>query len=342
LWCLSTKGVLWQVSPFNTHATSFELLGEGIGKSPFIIREILTRADGIDWMPYILAANSQLVKGVNLLTKEMKVFARVPGDEHILSSFLEGFVTLEADSQTAFFLKKCHDQVCLVSCDLLSGETREYDLGEPTVAGPFRIGDQIGVYSERTLYILKNGGIQSYPLLKDFRAWIASHNVKDLQPPAGRMPVVVSEGSVYIPGVVNNVPHLLYASIRESSVEYVGIQIQGEASYTQDAEGRLLVVRDGEMVTYEGINPILALRDGELQGTGTAYYENPLAVGFSKSAGGFESIRFHWGHAVVDYPTANLDGVREGMALGFLSTAGSVIFAYLTALNQMRMVVWHG
>lgn len=42
LWALSTKGNIISLTPFNSNPPVFAFLGDGFGKYPFIIREIIT------------------------------------------------------------------------------------------------------------------------------------------------------------------------------------------------------------------------------------------------------------------------------------------------------------
>jgi hypothetical protein len=339
LWGLSLRGVVWKLSPFNPQPIPYSAIGDGFGKSAFLIRELLANANGEDWIlyPYLLSISPQAVKGVNLLTKEARELAQVSSEEHILSSFEEGFVTLEADSQMIYFLKKRSVQVSLVACNLLDVGTKEFTLDEPEVVGPFKIGHRVCVYSKNIIYALEGDKIRPHALPKNFTAWVSPNDVKDIQR-IGQMPFLVYRDSVYIPGRVGGDPGLLSVAFQGSSVASAPISIRGEATYTQDPTGRLILAKSGEIVVYDGSAAVVRKEDRELSGRGVPYYDEPIAIGRAKSAGGFESLRFFLDGTLADYPLANLDGFVE--AMGFYCVAGAMVFAYLSHQNHIRMVVW--
>lgn len=340
LWALSTKGNIISVSLFSLNPIAFGYLGGGFGKCPFIVREIITDPKETTTVPFLLALSPKRVKGINLLTKDIKEFSSVSASEQLLCSMEHGFVTLEADEQFAYFLKKSGSQISLDVCSLIDGEVRSFPLDEPGVAGPFKIGNRICVYSKNTLHVLESNTLKHLSLPETFTAWTSPGEIRELQPPSCRMPFLVRGDSVYIPGTVGGTPHFLFVSIGASSPTFAPISVKGYGSYAQDGEGQPVIVRDGEIAIYEGVHQKVVKKDGQLVGRLSAYYDNSVTIGFARSAGGYESLRFYHGQSVVDYPLASLHGFRGGTSVGFFCVGGTLAFTYLSEQSYMRAAVW--
>jgi hypothetical protein len=289
-------------------------------------------------MPYLLAVSPDSVQGTNLLTSEPKEFLRPSSGERILSSFVEGFVAVEAQTTMAYFLKRLEDKLCLTVLSLVTGDTENITLEETQIAGPFKLGSRIGVYSGDSLYLLENGSLRSYSFPRNFKAWTSASNFGDLHPHFGRTLHLAKEESLYIPGLLNGVPGFLFVSIQSSSPAFAPITIQGEATYTQDPTGRLLLAKSGEIVVYEGSAPVAWRKDSEISGRRIPFYDDPIAIGWARSAGGFESLRFFLSGELQDFPLASLSGFKE--SIGFYCLGEALVFAYLSKQDHIRMVVW--
>lgn len=264
LWAISTKGNIISVSLFSLNPIVFGYLGEGFGKCPFIVREIITDPKETTTVPFLLALSPKRVKGINLLTKDIKEFSSVSASEQLLCSMEHGFVTLEADEQFAYFLKKSGSQISLDVCSLIDGEVRSFPLDEPSVAGPLKIGNRICLYSKNNLHVLENNTLKHLSLPEAFTAWISPDDIRDLQPPYCRMPFLVHRDSAYIPGTIGSTPHFLFVSIGGSSPTFAPISVKGEGSYAQGGEGQPVVVRDGEIAIYEGVHQKVVKKDSQL------------------------------------------------------------------------------
>lgn len=340
LWCLSTTGELFAVSPFGVRAVPWGLLGAGFGRAPFIIRELRLKSRREQAEPFALAANSKSIAAVNLLTREPQVLLTLEQGEQLLADFSERYVTLEADEQSLYFLKKKGGAEFLVTYDLMRGVTEEFAVPSPGAAGPLWVGGSIAVYTRDRVYVLEEGGLRQRLEFGSFAAWGSPAEVRDVQPPFGRVPYLRRRDSVYLPGVRGNESGLLFISSHGPVFSQAFISSQGEACYGQDAEGRLVTARAGEMVSYEETSPVLLKSDNQITPKGQPFHNRPLTVGFVRAAGGAESIRFYWGSNVSDYPLAPL---RAAVDVGFFAMGDTFTFIFLTERDgesSMGGLVW--
>jgi hypothetical protein len=347
-WCLSTTGEISRISPFNSQEMSFGGLGGDFGKSPPVIREIMTQDDQ---EPFLLALGSQSVKGISLLNKEIKVFYKTQSDEHILYSIENNYTTIQADNSTVYFFKEGPSGLKFVSCSLLSGAAKSFPTNSSTLAGPFMVKNQVGFYNTEKLFILTSGELRSYAFPNGFNSWTSSKEVKDLQPHHGRMPFLIRGNTIYIPGArkSDGVSGFMMVTFKSSTPSFDPIWITGDATYTQDFEDRPVISLTGEIILYDGISSSITRADEQLTADGPAYYDRYLTIGFVKGSGRVESLRFFPSSQKVVYPTAKgLDFYDYALAkipdfevsFGFTNTVGALVFSYLTKENNVRMLVW--
>jgi hypothetical protein len=331
-------GEVFAVSPFGARAVPWGLLEGGVGRSPFIIREL--ESEGGHTEPFLLAANPRSVVGVNMLTRQVRAFLTLPPGEQILSDFGERYVTLEADARTVYFIKRKAGAEFLVAYDFLRREGEEFVVPSPGAAGPLWISGSVALYTRDKLYVLENGELRQRLDLGSFTAWVSPAEVRDLQPPFGCMPCIVRRGSLYLLGARGHEPGLLFISSHGPVFSQAFISSQGEACYGQDAEGRPVLERAGEIVAYEDTSPILLSGDNQITPKGQPFHSWPLTVGFVRTAIGAESLRFYWDGKVSDYPLAPL---RESVDVGFFAFADAFAFVYLTErdeVSSMGVALW--
>ncbi len=332
------SGVVWKTSPYDDQSTSFALMGEGFGQSPFIVREVGGNGQESIAVPYLIAAGTQSVKGLNLLSGEVIDIVEFADAERIFASFAERFVTVEINGQDIYFLKESQGVTTLRVQPMFAGEGKDIPLEDPVVAGPIKIGERICLYAKNTLYVLENGHIRPHQISGGFNAWVAPTDADGLHPHFGRMPVLVRGESAYIPGSRGSSPGFLFVAFQNNSLNFAFLPCNGDVSYTQDLEGRLLLARSGEITVYEHTTPRVVRRDGQLSPRGIPYYSNPLTVGSTMTPGGAHSLRFYGDAGVRDYSLATVRGFVE--IVGFSSIAGAFVFMHLDDNSHLGITVW--
>jgi hypothetical protein len=138
-------------------------------------------------------------------------------------------------------------------------------------------------------------------------------------------------------------PGLLFVTLRGQAPVF--ISAHGEANYTQDVEGRAIITRNGSITIYDGGVISLEKVDPQLTTKGLAYYNNPLLIGFTRTAGGAESMRFYYDGSISDFSLARylLTEFQGFIDVGFFSMAGTLMFCYLTekdSISSMGITVW--
>lgn len=340
IWCLSVTGELWSISPVASLAHSCGALEEGFGKSAFTISEA-DSDDKTDKLPtYLLSANRHSIRGINLLNGIANDFFQAPAGELLLSSSADSYVGLESIGRMVYFLKKRETQTHLSSYHLFNHTGEDVLLPEPRVVGPFKIGNQIGVYSKSQLYLLKDGAMVSSLSFPNFQAWTAPDEFSRIQQRVGYMPFLLRQNAIYIPGQRGAEQGFLYVSFHEQGANVSFCRMTGDVAYTQDMQGRLLVAGNGKIEIYEGSNPVTVRADPELNAQLPPFYHELLTVGFIRTAGGVEALRFYSGADSRDYSLSQLSGL---IGIGFLYLAGNLIFSYLRERNDrysLGLLIW--
>jgi hypothetical protein len=339
LWCLSKSGEILRVSPFDSQALPWGVLGVGFGASPFTIAEIISQASKVA-EPYLIATSQQVIKGVNLLNEAVKEFYSAQSGEYILSNISESYAGVEADEQGIHFLKKRDGQTLL---SVSNGDShKEFRLPVTDVAGPLKIGSRVLVYSRDHLFALQGDAIVT---LLDFEAigfkpWVSPPQETHFSPPFGRNPSLVRADSIYVPGERLGEMGLLFISLRGPNLNFAFIPARGESNFTQDEYGRPIIARPGEITAYEETSSLSLSHDGQLTARGQPYHRARLTVGFAKTAGGVESLRFYDNGTITDF---SLISTRNLIDIGFFTVAGTLMFAYEGEPdigNIMRVIVW--
>ena len=334
LWCLSLNGVVWKVSPVGPPPTHFATLGEDFGQAPFIIRYVTTGKES-GQIPFLFAANTRAVKSVNLLTREVKEIASVADGETILSSLAQTYSTIETYGNSLYFLKAAKGKVLIESRGLLDNSVKSYVIKDLGVVGPFRIGNRLASYSRKALQLIEKDRIVEHSFLNGFTAWVNPGEMVTVQPAAGRMPYVTTGDSVYIPGAKGSTPGLLYMPLDASGAF---IAFKEEASYSDAENGSLVVARKGRLALYRGLSAVEVSKDTELIARGPSYHHEPVTIGFAKTAGGVESLRFYYEQRMMDHPLSEFTGFQDGLRV--CQVGGTVVFAYLNENNNIGMSVW--
>jgi hypothetical protein len=338
LWCLSAVGEVMRVSPFEGRAHHFGTLGESFGKSAFTITpRPEDESDGLP--PYLLAASPDVLSGINLITGEVREFLRASAGERFLSNFEEGYVGIESHERNIFFLKKRNEVFYLARLDLSTLTTQEYALPEKDVVGPQRIGNSVCVYSRSALYLLSNGEMkEAIRFSSNFTAWALPGENAQLQSRVGRLPFLVRQHAIYIPGASGTVPGFLYVSLGNRGSNMSFFPLTGEASCSQESGGRLLIARDGGVDMYEGLTARSVCLDPQLNPQSPSYYDESLTACFVKTTGGVETLRFYYGKIIRDYSLAQLGGL---IAMEFLPVAGTLALPYLSESgNSLGILIW--
>jgi hypothetical protein len=340
LWCFSVTGELFAVSPFDTQARPFGFLGEGFGRSAFTTSAPEVLSDNLP--PYLLAASSSYIKGINLIDGKIKEFLSAGSEEFFISDSEDGYVGVESLGRTLFFQKKREGQSFLGSYDLLKNVAEEYPLPEQKVVGPLKIGQHLGVYSKDTLYLLKDKELTAQHPFGSFRAWTSPAEFERIQPRSGFMPYVVRGNSIYIPGAVGHDPGFLFISFHGQTTNAAlnFIRFTEDATYTEDVDSRLLVAKNGVIGYYDSTGFIAVRRDSQLNAQIPPFSCQSLTVGFTRSAGGVEALRFYSGDSMRDYSLASVHGL---IGIGFASCVGTLTFSYLGEKDNQEylgLMIW--
>jgi len=245
---------------------------------------------------------------------------------------------MEADERYAYFLKSGRNPTSLQVCSFTDGDTRDYEVSAPVVAGPFKVGNRVGVYSCDSIYLLRDTALEPFPFPQNFRAWTSASEIHDLQAPVGKLPFLQGGNSLYIPGIASGVSGFLVVSMQERAPTFVPLPIKGRTSYSQDSAGRLVLSKDGEVVVYEGSRTVVRKEDHELSGVGAALYDAPLMIGRAKSSGGRESLRFFLNGTQEDFALARLSGFVE--TIGLYCLGRSLVVTCLAGQGSLLIVVW--
>lgn len=323
-------------SPYHDRSTSFALLGEGFGQSPFIVREI--SVNGNIPVPYLIAASAQSVKAVHLLSGEVVDIFEAGNGERIFASFVERYVTLELNGQNIYFLKESDGVTVLREQPIFAGEGRDIPLDDGEVAGPITVGEKIFLYSKKTLFVLDGGQIQSHTISESFNPWVAPTEAESLHPHFGRMPVLVQGESAYIPGSRGRNFGFLVVTLQRKSINSAFLPCDGDISYTQDLEGRLLVASTGQITVYDHTSPRVVRRDRQLSFQEVPYHSENLTVGSTTTASNVYSLRFYCDKDVRDYSLAALPDFVE--VAGFSQIASTFALLYLDEQSHLGMRVW--
>ncbi len=336
LWCLSAAGEVMRVSAFEGRAHHFGTLGGSFGKSAFTIRPRIGDETN-ELPPYLIAASPDRLSGINLVTGEVREFLRATASERLLSNLEEGYVAVESHGRNVFFLKRRERKLYLASLDLCSMKAQEYALPEENVVGPFRVGNQVGVYSRNALYFLSNREVkEAIRFSSNFSAWALPGENSQLQPRVGRLPFLVRHSSLYIPGASRTESGFLYVSLRNGASNPSFIPLSGESCCSQESGGNLLLARSGGIDLYEGITARPVCLDPQLNPQAPSYYDESLTVCFVKSAGGAETLRFYYRNTVHDYSLSQLGRL---IAMEFLPVAGTLALPYLSE-DALGIVIW--
>lgn len=353
-WCLSRNGEVLRISPFVDQAAPYGVLGQDYGASSVTIAELSAHSGGESLVPFLIAAGPRGIKGVNLLTGVVKEFYSTQAGERILADSSEKYTNVASDRGRIFFLKTDNQRTQLVATDGI--DCLEVEVPTSDVAGPFVVEGRAFVCSCDCLYVLDGDQIIPYLDFKTihFRPWISPSEITNLLPPFGVSPYLVRQHSVYLPGIrtgqqtdprgesslAGNRAGLLFVSVTGSMPKYAFIPIPGDATLSQDSVGRPIVSRASEIAAYEETTSVTLRRDTQLVAKGQAYHEGQLTIGFARTTGGVESLRFYEADHITDFSLAPM---RNLIDIGFFSVAGTLLFAYQAERDQgrlMRIATW--
>jgi len=311
-------------------------LGEGFGRCPFVIREIITSENSDGPEPFLIAISPREVKGMSLVTLQTRELLSVAKEESILASSHVGFVAAEADARTIYILKTRNGTLYLASVDVVNGQLAEFPIAESFAAGPILVGSRICVYTETSLYVLNNKRFQAYPLPSGFQAWVLPE-ARPLRSQYGKSPFLVAGKTLYIPGLENNVPGFLFITLLGTSPEMTFIPIRQEATYTQDLLHRPVVSTEKKVLVYQDAGSVSVKADDQLISRRPAYFAGQDVVAFTQRAGG-EWLRFYIGTGPQDYSTTKLHEFVEVM--GFFGTGTCATLAYVDTNLLLGLAVW--
>lgn len=336
LWFLSTGGGVFRFSPSSWEPIPVRSLGEGFGRCPFVIREIIISEDSDGPEPFLIAISPKEVKGISLVTLQTRELLSVAKEESILASSRVGFVAAEADARTIYILKTRNGTLYLASVDVVNGQLAEFPITASFAAGPILVGGKICVYSETSLYVLNNKHFQAFPLPSGFHAWVLPE-ARPLRSQFGKSPFLVAGKTLYIPGLENNVPGLLFITLLGTSPEMAFIPIRQEATYTQDLLNRPVLSTEKKVLLYQDAGSMSVKADDQLISRRPAYFADPDVVAFTQRAGG-EWLRFYIGTGPQDYSTTKLHDFVEVM--GFFGTGTCATLAYVDTNLSLGLAVW--
>jgi hypothetical protein len=283
----------------------------------------------------------------------LKEFYSTQTGERILANSSERYTNVASDRGRIFFLKTDNQRTLLVAADGI--ESLEVEAPTSDVAGPFIVEGRVFVCSRDCLYVLDGEQIIPYLDFKTihFRPWISPSEVTNLLPPFGVSPYLIRQHCIYLPGVRTgqqtdqsgeslreNRAGLLFISVTGSMPKYAFIPIPGDASLSQDSVGRPIVSRASEIAAYEETTSVTLRRDSQLVAKGQAYHEGQLTIGFARTTGGVESLRFYEADHITDFSLAPM---RNLIDIGFFSVAGTLLFAYQAERDHgrlMRIATW--
>ena len=334
LLCLSSSGQVYRLSPKTARATPIVAMGSGYGQGSFIIREI--RAGG-DWPePWLIAASTQEVKGISLVTGAAKVFAEASDGESFVASSLDHYGAVEADSVALYLLKRKGPALCLSAVPLAGPAAQDFPLPCDLAAGPFRCGDTVFAYSAKDLYWISGAGLRSRPFTRGFAAWINS-DTREFHVATGRLPYMVCGRSVYIPGTFGGTSALLLQHTRSGFGESSVVRFAEDATYRQSFSGQPVLALTGRIAGLADA-AIRDLRlDSQIISRRPAFADGALAACFVANAGG-ERLRIFRQSESYDFPIGLFPRFADCMEYSIVGN--SFVMAYLTDLDKMEFAVW--
>ncbi|MCX6922558.1 MAG: hypothetical protein NT154_04985, partial [Verrucomicrobia bacterium] len=306
-------------------------------RCPFVIREVQSGPDGSLMEPFLIAAGPQSVQGVSLLTMESREFASCLTGERILSHPEDGHVSVEADAKFVYFLTLRDNQLLMKRANLATGQVSSFPLRDKQVVGPFRVGPHVCAYSKRTLYIMEEAGVREFALPPNFVAWTAAAEGRGLQAQSGRLPHLVRDGAVYVPGMELQTPGFLLIDLASRSPQPAFIPLRQQATFTQDREGRPILAEDKQIVRLDQTGRTTLKQDDQIAGRRPPYVFGNLMAAFARRGGG-EFLRFYTGSNVHDYPLAMLEHFVEPVGMFLLGS--SVMITYVDEELQLGVAIW--
>jgi hypothetical protein len=309
-------------------------MGSGYGQGSFIIREIRT---GGDWPePWLIAASTNEVKGVSLITGAERVFAEAADGESFVDSSLEHYAAVEADSVALYLLKRKGQTLHLSAAPFNGPVAQDFPLPCDTAAGPFRCGDTVFTYSAKELYWISGSGLRSQPFTRGFAAWI-NPEAREFHAATGRLPYMVCGRSVYIPGTFAGASALLLQHTRSGFGESSVIRFPEDATYRPSFGGQPVLALSGRIagLTDAGIRDIRL--DSQIIPRRPAFAEGALAACFVENAGG-ERLRIFRQSDSYDFPVGLFSRFADCMEYSIVGN--SFVMAYLTDLDKMGFAIW--
>jgi hypothetical protein len=299
LWLLSVEGQLSRYSPFSGSLAPVVHLGEEFGRTAPMARCQIPAGDR--WtQPGIVALSERGVVAVGMLdSREIKI--DLDPDETAVADFNHEPCGVDGGEKEAYLLTRRNALTYFTLANLVSGKVeRRLLLPENRLAGPFRCGGCIYVYSETQLHVVAAGQVRSDPFPKGFKACVEPRN-QTLHQAFGRLPFMVTDSLFYIPGNQSGRPVFFMQRGGRGVSGGAIIPVGGETTYTQDGTGRPVLAQESAISILEGAVSTIAEADPQLSARHPALVVNGTTVGMAEPSSSSHRLRIYNGDARSDF-----------------------------------------
>ncbi|MGA3098026.1 MAG: hypothetical protein ABSF25_16345 [Bryobacteraceae bacterium] len=351
MWALSLSGIVWRINPAEGSAARFATLGEGFGRSPIRIRN-LVGAEGSRSGTHLLAASPREVKSVNLANgRSFSWIAASPGGRLLSDLNEDGYVTVESDGAYIYALEKRAAGYYLLRRHLDREAVDEFPAGGQPAGGPLRVegdaqagagvdrpGDQpaggslrvegrICAYTEDSLLALGDSGVARLPYAVEGPALLSPREPHSYLVAPGASPWLTFGSDVYLPAQGSV---FLYMSLKDFPKDSARLPVTEHSAVSRDSAGRFVLTTptsgaaSGAIELFKGPAPATRVKDQQLRATGAEFLDGPFAAAFVSSVGAGR-IRFYYeGCAPRD---ARLAGNIENQ-IGFYPCGAAFVLAH--------------
>jgi hypothetical protein len=296
VWALSSTGELWRFTPASTldpkggRVASQCSLGAGFGDSPMALGHFPGRG-GVR-VPLVLAISEGAIKAWNLVTGESPYIVAESGAGRFWASMSakddERYVGVVCHGARVFALYSGKEEgVALFSAGTEGGNTWRGEIGKGPIAGPLVIDDRVCCYSQDTVYWEDEGTVKSQKLGAGIvRLIVSPREAPGFQRPAGAFPWVLAPRGAYLPAQSDGRYGLAWVRFSNGRPVCQVIRLEPDSSYSQAADGRLLVCKRGCLMLYEDGGGAPQFDDQQMSPSGVEFFDDPLYLYLASVAGG--------------------------------------------------------
>jgi hypothetical protein len=285
VWAISATGDVWRLTPANGQPSVLGSLGSGFGGSPLTLGHFPVH-NGTK-VPLLLAVSRETIAAWNLAAGEgPSTLARANGNGRFLASLSsDGYVGVACLDDRVFALLESDGAVDLFSCRGSGGDEWRGVAAPPPIAGPLVIDRQVCCYSRDTIYWLNNEGqLTPYAVGRGIRLLPSPKDPPGFLPP-GAFPWILGGRGAYLPAQMAGVFGLLFVRFGADGPTSQFVALPRGASYSQAADGRLLVCRRGQLLLFDDGGGAPQHTDPQMSASGVEYYDAPLYVYCAETAG---------------------------------------------------------